>query len=132
LIDVENYIFEQIKGTVGSEAKGFSTTNSETPPEFPFLCVEQKDNPEYTLANDSSGEENAIKPLFEITCYTKDTGKKTQAKKIMSIVAQEMKENGFTRIFGPQEIENISNPTIFRMVARYQAVVDKNNKIYSI
>jgi hypothetical protein len=51
-------------------------------------------------------------------------GRKTQCKQIASMVDNIMSDMGFTRIM-LEPIDNIEDATIYRMVARYEAIASK-------
>ena len=59
----------------------------------------------------------------------KTAGKKAEAKAIANTADAVFAEIGFTRTFREQ-VPNINNATIYRIVCRYEAVIDKNFVIY--
>lgn len=74
--------------------------------------------------------ENAVQSTFDVNVYSnKSGGKKAEAKAITNTIDDAFKEIGFTRTFREQ-IPNLNNATIYRIVCRYEAVIDKNFVIY--
>jgi hypothetical protein len=68
--------------------------------------------------------------MYEVNVYSnKKSGKKSECKKIISIIDEEMSALGFTRIM-LQPIPNMDDATKYRMTARYRAVVSKDKVIY--
>ena len=74
--------------------------------------------------------ENHSTLMYEVNVYSnKKTGKKTECKKIITLVDEAMSALGFTRIM-LQPIPNMDDATIYRMTARYRAVVSKDKVIF--
>ena len=67
--------------------------------------------------------------MYEVNVYSnKTTGKKTEAKKILSKIDDTMILLGFTRMNKFPVI--MDDATIYRVVARYRGVVSQNHTIY--
>ena len=59
----------------------------------------------------------------------KTSGKKTECKAIIALIDSKMEALGFTRtLMNP--VPNEEDATVYRMVARYGAIVSKNKTIY--
>jgi hypothetical protein len=57
------------------------------------------------------------------------SGKKTECKAIIALIDSKMEALGFTRtLMNP--VPNEEDATVYRMVARYRAIVSKNKTIY--
>jgi len=122
MIDKANMCFTRVKNAIGTTLlKGSSQTFLDVPPSFPHMYFNQADNPE--TASDLDGNENAVKPMVEITIYTTGETKLTTVKSIMKLADAEMKSMGFIRTFGPREVTNISNTNICRLLSRYSRVI---------
>jgi hypothetical protein len=121
MIDVANKCYTRVKTAVNALIKGASQTYIDTPPDFPYMYFNQVDNPE--TASDLDGNENAVKPMTEITIYTMGDTKLTDAKKIMALADTQMKSMGYIRTFGPREVTNITNTNICRLLSRYSRVI---------
>lgn len=124
MIDFENYVYTQIVGSLANEfGAGTVEVGAEyvdTPPKFPFVSVEQTDN--YVKRSRRTTKiENTNTVSYEINVYSNHKSlKKSQAKKIMSVIDNAMAQFGFTRtMLNP--VPNLSNATIYRLVARYTA-----------
>lgn len=93
------------------------------------VIIEEKDNYVYTRAS-TTKIENAANVMYEVNVYTNRVGyKKQDAQEIMAFIDEIMAEMGFTRTM-MQPIDNLSDATIYRMVARYEATVDTDFMIY--
>lgn len=129
MIDIENQQFTRVKNELGSLCKSYGTSLvSDKPPLFPYMAFVQRDNPIYQKTIDSGSNENHVQPMIQISVFSDKN--KTECKNIIAAADRVMVDDGWIRIFGPQPIETSSS--YFRMDARYQAVVDKNKKIYRI
>lgn len=125
MIDIENEVFNYIATRLRSAVQGIFVSGEyvQTPPKFPCVTIEQNDNS--VVANFRTNKiENLVSVMFEINVYSnKDSGKKAQAKEIMSLVDGYMSGLGFTRtMLSP--LPNLEDSTIYRLTARYSADVD--------
>lgn len=74
--------------------------------------------------------ENAVISMFEMNIYSnKSSGKKDEAKAIAIKADELMTAINYTRTFREQ-IPNLKDATIYRIVCRYEATVDKDLWIY--
>lgn len=99
------------------------TVKSEYPrniKDFPHIYLVMSDNPINTQR--TSDTEYAL-PMFTIEIYTMGQGKRTEAKKIASVVDDEMYSMNFERT-AMTEVPNLEDATINRLVLRYQGETD--------
>lgn len=132
MIDAFNEIFTPIAEDLREEIQNIfvSGEHKESPPSFPCATIEEKDNSTYTPSKDSSLKENHANLMYEVNAYSNlSNGKRTQCRKIMSIIDKKFQEMGFTR-FVCTPVSNIKEATIYRMVARYEAVISTDHIIY--
>lgn len=101
-----------------------------SPPSFPCVSLIEMDNSVYTKTQTSDGNENHGQLMYELNVYSnKKKGKKSECKEIISLIDSIMLGYGFTRTM-LQPIPNLDDATIYRMVARYSAVVSKDKEIF--
>lgn len=127
MIDKSSIIFTKVKFAVASICSSASTTYQDTPPNFPHLFLNQMDNP--STAEDMDNNENAVIPMIEITTYTKGNTAFNDGKKIHNLSDPCMRAMGFYRIYGPQQVTNISDTTICRVIARYTRIIGSNDTL---
>lgn len=131
MIDIENEVFTIIADklraiypqivVVGEDARLSS--------EFPCVSIVEADNYIYRQSQDSTNNENHAQLMYEINVYSNKTiGKKSECKEILSIIDEELSRLGFTRTM--KNPISMDDATIFRLVARYSAVVSKEKIIY--
>ena len=131
MIDLENDIFSAVAAELRSNYSGISVYGEyvETPARFPCVTIVESDNRVLTRMRTESIE-NAVSSMFEINIYSnKATGKKAEAKAIADTADAVMTSIGYTRTFREQ-VPNLKDATIYRIVCRYEAVIDKNLMIY--
>lgn len=138
MIDIEPDVFAAVavplREKYGKDQKGqykiwVSGESTDVPARFPAVTIEEKDNYVYTRAS-TTRIENAANVMYEVNVYTNRVGyKKQDAQEIMSLIDETMAEMKFTRTM-MQPIDNLSDATIYRMVARYEATVDADFMIY--
>lgn len=132
MINVENEIFDRVSTSVRAMFPSVNMTGEyvKSPSSFPHVSLEEKDNSTFTRTQTSSEYENHAVLLYEVNIYSNKTkGKKTECRAIMSIVDNEMEKMGFTRTM-LQPIPNMDDATIYRLTARYTAIVSKDKIIY--
>jgi hypothetical protein len=132
MIDVENEIFNKVSTSVRAKFPSANITGEyvKSPSSFPHISLEEADNSVFANTQTSTEYENHGVLLYEVNVYSnKISGKKTECKEIMSIIDAEMLFMGFTRIL-LQPIPNMDNATIYRMTARYTAIISKDKMIY--
>lgn len=138
MIDIENDIFAAVaiplREKYGKDAKGqykiwVSGESADVPARFPAVTIEEKDNYVYTRAS-TTKIENAANVMYEVNVYTNRVGyKKQDAQEIMSFIDEILSGLMLTRTM-MQPIGNLSDATIYRMMARYKATVDTGFMIY--
>jgi hypothetical protein len=133
MIDVENIVFNTVATSLRSEFTGIfvSGENTEVLSTFPAATIVEMDNSVYQRTSDSSATENHATVMYQAEAYSnKASGRKAEAKSIMAVIDDEMTEMGFVRIGNsPLRLPNLDQ-SIYRIVARYRAVVGKNNNDY--
>lgn len=131
MIDIENELFSMIKNQLEKSYKGIAVYSEEirTPIAFPCVSIVEEDNYTFMKTQDSGSNENHANVMYEVNVYSnKMTGKKTEAKKILSKIDDIMILLGFTRMNKFPVI--MDDATIYRVVARYRGVVSQNHTIY--
>jgi hypothetical protein len=129
MIDIENMLFTKVKNDLPDTVK-MGNSYENVPSKFPYVSLEVVDNTVYTPFIDSARVENAVDIMVEVNVYSnKTSGKKTECKKVMANVDSTLSTLGLTRTFC-QPIPNFEDATIYRITARYRAIVDKNLNIY--
>ena len=132
MINIENEIFNDVSTKVRTSVPDIYMSGEyvKSPPTFPAVSLVEMDNTHYTSTQTSSEMENHADVMYEVNVYSnKKVGKKSECKKIIALIDNEMTAMGFTRTM-LQPIPNMDDATIYRMVARYKAIVSKNNVIY--
>ena len=131
MIDLESDIFSYVANALREEFPGVFVSGEyvETPARFPAVTIVEADNRVLTRMR-TENIENAASSMFEINIYSnRASGKKAEAKAIANAADEKMASIGYTRTFREQ-IPNLKDATIYRIVCRYEAVIDKNFMIY--
>lgn len=131
MIDLESDIFSYVANALREEFPGVFVSGEyvETPARFPAVTIVEADNRVLTRMR-TENIENAVSSLFEVNIYSnRASGKKSEAKSIANAVDEKMASIGYTRTFREQ-IPNLKDATIYRIVCRYEAVIDRNFVIY--
>lgn len=132
MIDIENAVFDRVSEKVRSQYPDIFMSGEyvKSPSSFPCASIIEMDNSAYEYSQTSSEMENHASVMYEVNVYSnRKKYKKAECKAIMALIDKEMQSMGFSRIM-MNPIPNMDDATIYRMVARYRAIVSKDNVIY--
>lgn len=132
MIDVESEIFNSIASVLRKKYNGIFVTGEfvDKPASFPAVTIIENDNSVVSRMR-TTNIENAVNLMYEVNVYSNVVGyKKSEAKKIMATIDNEFAKIGFERV-SCTPVSNLQDATIFRLLARYRAAVDKNLFVYS-
>lgn len=132
MIDIEAEVFGIVSSDVRLKYPKVYMTGEyvKSPPSFPCVSLIETDNQVYRNTRDSGCIENYAQIQYEVNVYSNRTsGKKAECKEIISLIDSKMEKLGFTRTF-MNPVPNEQDATIYRMIARYRAIVSKNKTIY--
>lgn len=102
---------------------------SSTPAKFPAVSIVEISNSVVERVR-TRKIENAVAVAFEVNVYSNKIGySKMEAKEILSTVDAAFEKLGFTRTLC-NPMQNLEDNSIYRVVARYEAVIDGDNWIY--
>ena len=131
MIDIENEVFTKIATELRSQFSGINVCGEDvrTPSSFPCASIVEADNYTVKRTQDSGSNENHAQLMYEVNVYSnKTSGKKSECKAILSVIDNIFLGLGFTRSM--KNPVSMDDATIYRMVARYTAIVSKNQTIY--
>lgn len=132
MIDIENEIFTSCADKLRENFETIYITGEyvKVPPTFPCVSIMEVDNQVYRNGRDSTNIENYASVVYEVQVYSNKTkGKKAECKAILSLVDDVMSGLGLTRTVY-NVVPNEADATIFRLVARYRAIVSKEKVIF--
>lgn len=125
MLDNWNRVLTNISIAESGICPNITSTNSDSPPGFPALMVDQIDNSD--TAEDLENSENAVESVIELQAYSNKN--LTEARKIINIACDAMRKMGYRRRMGPKQVANAANSNIFRMVARFSRVIGAGEEI---
>lgn len=131
MIDLENDIYDYVAKALRAAHSGVDVAGEyiETPAKFPHVSIVEADN-RILQRMRTNNIENACSVMYEANIYSNRVGvRKSEAKAIANTLDEVFESIGFTRTFREQ-IPNLRDATIYRIVCRYEAVIDKNYMIY--
>lgn len=132
MIDIETEVFNTVSAKVREKYPKIYMTGEyvKSPPSFPCVSLIETDNQIYRNTRTTECIENHAQLLYEVNVYSnKQSGKKAECKAIIALIDKRMETLGFTRtLLNP--VPNEEDATVYRMVARYRAIVSKNKVIY--
>lgn len=131
MIDLESDLFDYVAKALRTAHSGIhvSAEYEETPARFPAVTLVEADNRILNRMR-TNNIENAVSVMWQVSIYSnKSSGRKSEAKAIADTADEAFASIGFTRTFREQ-VPNLNDATIYRIVCRYEAVIDKNYMIY--
>lgn len=131
MIDLENDVFDTVAKALRTAYAGIFVVGEyvPAPPKFPAVSIVEADN-RIVERMRTLNIENAATVMYEVNIYSnKASGKKSEAKAIAATLDAEFSKMGFTRTMKNQ-VPNLNDATIYRIVCRYEAIVDKDLWIY--
>lgn len=130
--DVEQIIYNGCKNYVGSGVNFYISIEA-LPRRFPLVLLYESSNTPYLAGVDSSRREKYAVLEYTAEVFTNDAaGKKKRCRTIMARVCEYFcgeEGLGFTRTFC-KPVLNTAEPNIYRMTARFEAVLDRRGTLY--
>ena len=130
MIDVINQIYTKAKELLKAHNNEIDTASvfTNTPQHYPFVSIEETENSVNYQYEDCCNVENCANINLEVNSYAKGNSKMTDAKENLEIVDNYLASIGFART--SKTIIQENNGTTYRIVARYEGVVSKDNVVY--
>lgn len=131
IIDIEGDIYSDIADELRDKHPGINVYGEyvDKPARFPAVTLVEADNRVFDRMR-TLNIDNAASVMWEANIYSnKSSGKKAEAKAIADTLDKKFSEIGFTRTLRNQ-VANLNDSTIYRIVCRYEAVIDKDFWIY--
>lgn len=132
MIDIEAEVFTAVCEKLREQYPNIFMTGEyvKSPSSFPCVSLIETDNQSYLRTQTTECSENHAQVMYEVNVYSnKAKGKKAECKEILGLIDNVLASLGFTRVFYAP-IPNELDATIYRIVARYRAIVSKENVIY--
>ncbi len=131
MIDVEAAVFNRVAEKFDIAYPNGTRVSEpiDAPASFPCMSLVEADNATYTGSLDSAMTEHDAWLMYELNVYSNlASGAKQQCKEIIALVDDELLSMGFTRTFCHQTKN--ADTKIYRMTARYRAVISEELRIY--
>lgn len=131
MIDAEFAIYNVVSNDLEAAFPGIYVTGevSYAPSKFPAVSIVEKSNSIFQRMR-TAVIENAVSVMYEVNIYSNKIGySKMEAKSILAAVDDSFTRLGFTRTFS-NPVQNLEDSKIFRIVARYEAVIDRDFTVY--
>lgn len=134
MIDIESDIYTAVKNAILAKHGNVFVSGEyiSDKAQFPAVTIMESSNSVLNRMR-TINIENAVRLMYEINIYSnKAKGKKAECKAIAETIDEAMSDLYFTRTFW-QQVPNLYNSSIYRMVGRYEAIVgygdDENSYI---
>lgn len=131
MIDAESAIFNAVATVLRNRFPGIFVSGeaADLPARFPAVTIVEADNAVYERMI-TLDIENAVSVMYEVNAYSNVVGyKKSEAKEIMAVIDEEFTRLGFVRTM-MNPVSNLQEATIYRIIARYKGVIDRDYWIY--
>lgn len=131
MIDIEAAVFNRVAEKFDIAYPNGTRVSEpiDAPASFPCMSLVEADNATYTGSLDSTMTEHDAWLMYELNVYSNlVSGAKQQCKEIIALADNELLAMGFTRTFCHQTKN--ADTKIYRMTARYRAVISEKLRIY--
>lgn len=130
MIDFESEIYTLVSSAAKARSPRLSVSseNVRSPTSFPHMTVCELSNSTYQRTLDSAGIEHHATVMYQVDVYDTSSTRKSSCKAILNAVDTEFQRLGFVRV-SSQPLE-LQNAALYRITARYSAVVETNGTIY--
>ncbi|MCX4312853.1 hypothetical protein [Anaerocaecibacter muris] len=131
MIDIENAVYTKVYNALKAEFPSLTVTGDPVaaPSEFPCASIYEADNYSYEKTQDSGGNENHARVMYEVYVFSnKKSGHKTECKNIFKVADDVLLSLGFTR--KSRTPVNDVGSGVYCLIGRYAAVVSTEKKLY--
>lgn len=132
MIDVEEELYDELARIIlAAYPEAYVTgENVEVPASFPAVSIIEAVNQTEESREDTSDGENAAILSYSVNVYSNSASNaKRECRAIMKLVDEHMCLRNMRRSFS-RPVNNAADPSIYRLVARFTGLVDKNNVHY--
>lgn len=132
MIDYEVDIFDEMARIVYAGWPGayVSGEHVERPASFPCVTIIETVNQEDASRADTSGEERSAIVSYTVNVYSNSQSEaKGQCRAILDALDRRFRFYNFTRGFA-RPVNNAADPTVYRLVARFNGVIGSDGKHY--
>ena len=132
MIDVESEIFTLVATALRAAFPGVYVAGDyvKIPPSLPCVMILEFENVPYRRTQTTSSQENHVAVIYDVNVYSNKTvGKKTEARSLLKVADDVLLGIGFNRSF-TAPLPNYDDSTIYRLNARYEAIISKEKVIY--
>ncbi len=132
MIDVEADLYDEIaKLVLESYPSAYVTgENVEIPASFPAVSIIEAVNQAEESREDTSDSENAAILSYSVNVYSNSASEaKQECRAIMKLIDERMRLLNMRRSFS-RPVNNAADPSIYRLVARFTGMVDRNDVFY--
>lgn len=125
MIDPWNRIMSNLLVAEQGICSSITNTEMTTPSEFPTLYVGIINNSDDAV--DLELTENGVRSDIRIESFS-DKGL-NDARRVMAVACDAMRQMGYRRTFGPRELENVHDRNVRRMEARFRRFLSEVDDI---
>ena len=127
MIDVEVSVFDYVRQFVAEVVPEgcFRSQYTPSPSKFPFATLEESGNITNARFRTNSDDEDNATLTYEANVYAMD---KRTCRQVLDVLDKAMMRLNFRRNF-MDYTNNLNNPELFRITARYIADVDKTGRL---
>ena len=125
MIDPWNRVMSNLLIAEEGVCSNIVNTEMDTPMEFPCIYVGIISNAD--AAEDLENSENGVNSTIRLQTFSNKG--LNDARRVMSIACDAMRQMGYRRTFGPREVENVRDRNVRRIEARFRRFVNSVDDI---
>lgn len=131
MIDIETEVFNYVATKVREVYPNIYITGEKAniPSKFPSISIVEVENVPCTRTQTTDNAENHANLVYEVNVFTnRNTGKKSECRKITSLVSDVLSSLGFWRVTFVPDLGDENG--IYTILTRYRATVSEDKVIY--
>lgn len=119
MIDPWNRVLTNVSKALEGKCSNIVASETDTPSSFPATMITAIDNRDQV--SDLENTETGVTSSMRINTFSNKS--LTEARDIMAVACDAMRDMGYRRTFGPREIENVRDRNVKRVEARFRRFV---------
>lgn len=119
MIDPWNRVLTNVGKALEGKCSNIVASETDTPSSFPATMITAIDNRDQV--SDLENTETGVTSSMRINTFSNKS--LTEARDIMAVACDAMRDMGYRRTFGPREIENVRDRNVKRVEARFRRFV---------
>lgn len=133
MIDIEQEVFKLVRLAAKTENSSVTVYSeyTATPASFPCVMLTEINNSSLQSTQTTESMENHVQVAYQIDIYDKGDNKRKNAKNLAKAIDSALLGVKFSRGM-LEKLSDNEDAQLYHIIARYDAVIDIDNRVYTI